>query len=41
MKDELESWKWIALPAGFVAFCLGVALVVLIYFAMASRLAGG
>jgi hypothetical protein len=41
VRDEWESWKWIALPAGFIAFCLGVALVVLIYFAMASRLTGG
>jgi thiosulfate reductase cytochrome b subunit len=41
VKDEWESWKWIALPAGFIAFCLGVALVAMIYFAMASRLAGG
>jgi thiosulfate reductase cytochrome b subunit len=37
---EWESWKKIALPAGFIAFLIGVVLVVLIYFAMASRLLG-
>lgn len=36
--DEWESWKWIALPAGFIAFLIGVALVVLIFYAMLSRL---
>lgn len=36
--NEWESWKWIALPAGFIAFCIGVILVVLIFFAMISRL---
>jgi len=38
--DEWESWKKIALPAGFIAFLIGVALMVLIYIAMASRLLG-
>jgi thiosulfate reductase cytochrome b subunit len=38
VKDEWESWKWIALPAGFIAFCIGVGLVVLIFYAMAVRL---
>ena len=37
---EWESWKKIALPAGFIAFMIGVVLLVLIYFAMASRLFG-
>ena len=37
---EWESWKKIALPLGFTAFLIGVALMVLIYFAMASRLIG-
>ncbi len=37
---EWESWKKIALPAGFIAFLIGVVLMVLIYFAMASRLFG-
>jgi thiosulfate reductase cytochrome b subunit len=37
---EWESWKKIALPAGFLAFLIGVALLVLIYYAMASRLLG-
>ncbi|GAB4297786.1 MAG: cytochrome c3 family protein [Myxococcota bacterium] len=40
-KDEWESWKWIALPAGFIAFCLGVVLVILIYQAMYTRLIAG
>jgi thiosulfate reductase cytochrome b subunit len=38
--DEWESWKKIALPAGFIAFLIGLALMVLIYIAMASRLLG-
>jgi thiosulfate reductase cytochrome b subunit len=38
--DEWHSWKKIALPAGFLAFMFGVALMVAIYIAMASRLAG-
>ncbi|MFH0792794.1 MAG: cytochrome C, partial [bacterium] len=38
--DEWESWKWIALPAGFIAFLIGVVLVVLIFYAMLSRVAG-
>jgi cytochrome b subunit of formate dehydrogenase len=37
---EWESWKKIALPLGFSAFLIGVVLMVLIYFAMASRLIG-
>jgi cytochrome b subunit of formate dehydrogenase len=37
---EWDAWKKIALPAGFLAFMIGVALMFLIYFAMASRLAG-
>ncbi len=40
-RDEWESWKKIALPAGFIAFLIGLALVVLIFFAMATRLTGG
>ncbi|MDD5308381.1 MAG: hypothetical protein PHU25_13755 [Deltaproteobacteria bacterium] len=40
-KDEWDSWKWIALPAGFIAFCLGLLLVLLIYWAMAARLTSG
>jgi thiosulfate reductase cytochrome b subunit len=35
---EWDSWKKIALPAGFIAFLIGVGLMVLIYVAMASRL---
>jgi len=37
---EWDAWKKIALPAGFLAFMFGVALMLLIYFAMASRLTG-
>jgi thiosulfate reductase cytochrome b subunit len=37
---EWESWKKIALPAGFLAFMFGLALMVLIYYAMASRVLG-
>jgi thiosulfate reductase cytochrome b subunit len=38
--EEWHSWKKIALPAGFFSFMVGVVLMLLIYFAMASRLAG-
>jgi thiosulfate reductase cytochrome b subunit len=37
---EWESWQKIALPAGFLAFIVGLALMILIYYAMASRLFG-
>jgi thiosulfate reductase cytochrome b subunit len=37
---EWESWKKIALPAGFTAFLIGLGLMILIYYAMASRLMG-
>jgi cytochrome b subunit of formate dehydrogenase len=37
---EWDSWKKIALPAGFMAFLFGVGLMILIYVAMASRLIG-
>jgi len=40
-QDEWESWKKIALPAGFIAFCTGLVLVVLIFYAMLGRLFGG
>jgi cytochrome b subunit of formate dehydrogenase len=35
-----DAWKKIALPAGFLALVIGLALVFLIYFAMVSRLLG-
>jgi hypothetical protein len=38
--NEWHSWKKIALPAGFIAFMFGVALMVMIYIAMAKRLVG-
>jgi thiosulfate reductase cytochrome b subunit len=37
---EWESWKKIALPLGFSAFLIGLGLMVLIYYAMATRLVG-
>jgi cytochrome b subunit of formate dehydrogenase len=37
---EWKAWQKIALPAGFIAFLIGVGLMVLIYFAMSSRLLG-
>jgi thiosulfate reductase cytochrome b subunit len=37
---EWDSWKKIALPAGFMAFMFGVVLMFLIYVAMANRLLG-
>jgi len=41
VKDEWRSWRFIALPAGFLAFVIGVGIVVLIYAAMYSRLVHG
>jgi thiosulfate reductase cytochrome b subunit len=40
VRDDWESWKWIALPAGFAAFCIGAVLMALIYYAMFKRLGG-
>lgn len=40
VKDEWPSWRWIALPAGFIAFLIGLGMVILIYAAMYSRLKG-
>jgi multisubunit Na+/H+ antiporter MnhB subunit len=37
---EWKAWQKIALPAGFIAFLIGVGLMVLIYYAMSSRLLG-
>ncbi len=37
-KDEWESWKWIVLPGGFLAFTTGLLLVLLIFSAMFTRL---
>jgi len=41
VRDEWDSWRWIALPAGFTAFLIGVAIVILIYAAMYTRLVSG
>ena len=38
VRDEWERWKNIARPFGFVFFGLGLVLLVLIIYAMASRL---
>jgi cytochrome b subunit of formate dehydrogenase len=38
--DLWASWSRIALPAGFIAFMIGLALAVLIFYAMLSRLVG-
>jgi hypothetical protein len=38
--DLWASWSRIALPAGFIAFMIGLVLAVLIFYAMLSRLAG-
>jgi cytochrome b subunit of formate dehydrogenase len=38
VKDEWTAWRKIAIPAGLLAFGLGVLLVVLIYSAMLTRL---
>ena len=37
---EWESWQKIAMPAGFLAFLVGLVLMLLIYYAMVSRLFG-
>jgi hypothetical protein len=39
--DTWSSWSRIALPAGFTAFMTGLALAVLIFYAMMSRVFGG
>ena len=39
--DEWESWKWIILPGGFIAFITGLILMLLIFSAMFSRLLNG
>ena len=41
VKDEWPSWRWIALPAGFIAFLIGLGMVILIYMAMYTRLVQG
>jgi thiosulfate reductase cytochrome b subunit len=38
VREERESWEKITLPAGFMAFSIGLVLVVLIFYAMLSRL---
>ncbi len=39
VKDEWESWKNIARPMGYLFFSIGLILLVLIIFAMVTRLA--
>jgi cytochrome b subunit of formate dehydrogenase len=41
LKDEWNLWKRIFNPIGMLAFAVGVALIVAIYWAMASRLLRG
>jgi len=38
VKDEWESWKKIVHPLGYLAFGIGVVLILLIYWAMFTRL---
>ena len=38
--DQWEGWSRIALPAGFIAFLVGLGLAVLIFYAMVTRLGG-
>ena len=40
VKDEWAQWKRVMHPVGFLAFGIGVFLLVLIFIAMSSRLAG-
>jgi cytochrome b subunit of formate dehydrogenase len=40
-KDEWTQWRRVIHPLGFLAFGLGLVLLVLIIYAMSSRLAGG
>ena len=40
LTDEWDSWKKIIHPIGYLAFGIGVVLIILIYFAMAVRLLG-
>ncbi len=38
VRDEWERWKTIACPIGFMFFGLGLVLLVLIVYAMLTRL---
>ncbi|MDH5721329.1 MAG: hypothetical protein OEZ13_12050 [Spirochaetia bacterium] len=39
-KDEWESWKKVVHPLGYMAFSIGILLVILIYWAMSQRIFG-
>ncbi len=39
VKDEWDAWKGIARSAGYIFFGVGLVLLVLIIYAMVSRLA--
>ncbi len=41
VKDEWSQWRGVIHPLGFLAFGLGLILLVLIVYAMSSRLIGG
>jgi cytochrome b subunit of formate dehydrogenase len=40
LRDEWSQWKRVMHPVGFLAFGLGTILLILIFYAMASRLLG-
>ena len=40
VRDDRSQWKRVMHPAGFLAFGIGVALLVLIFIAMSARLIG-
>ena len=41
VRDEWPHWKRVMHPLGFLAFGIGTVLLLLIFFAMGSRLFGG
>jgi len=41
LRDEWALWKRIFNPIGMIAFSIGVALIIAIYWAMAKRLLHG
>ncbi len=41
LRDEWSQWKRVMHPVGFLAFGLGTVLLILIFYAMATRLLGG
>jgi len=41
LRDEWSQWKRVMHPVGFLAFGIGTILLILMFYAMASRLVGG